>query len=49
MKTFSHLSNKSDLLLTASKYLHDMGFYPALLIVHIIHVTKNLNIYGCMI
>lgn len=29
MKTFSHLSTKSDLLLTASKYLHDMGFYPA--------------------
>lgn len=29
MKTFSHLSNKSDLLLTATSYLHDKGFYPA--------------------
>ena len=29
MKTFSHLSNKSDLLLSATNYLHDKGFYPA--------------------
>lgn len=29
MKTFSHLSNKSDLLLSATNYLHDNGFYPA--------------------
>ena len=29
MKTFSHLLNKSDLLLTATNYLHDKVLYPA--------------------
>lgn len=29
MKLYSHLLNKSDLLLAATDYLHDKGFYPA--------------------
>ena len=38
MKTFSHLSNKSDLLLSATNYLHDKGFYP---------VVAHCSYYSC--